>query len=177
MPTSHREAYDSGMGEINGLPLHVLVVHVVVVLVPLAALAVVLAAAWPRARTRLGALPLAAAAAALAAVPVATSAGEWLEERVPETALVRRHTSLGESLLPWVIALTAVAAALWWLDGASGLRGSRGVGRLQLEDRRVRMMAAVLAVVVALGSVVTVYRIGDSGARAVWEGVVTQSGG
>jgi hypothetical protein len=29
---------------------------------------------------------------------------------------------------------------------------------------------AVLAVVVATGSVVTVYRIGDSGARAAWTG-------
>lgn len=164
------------MGEINGLPLHVLVVHAVVVLVPLTALAVVLAAVWPRARARLGALPLAAAVACLAMVPVATSAGEWLEERVPETALVRRHTSMGESLLPWVIALAALAAALWWLDGASGRRRTRGVGRVQLEDRTVRIVAGVLAVVVALGAVVTVYRIGDSGARAVWDGVVTQPG-
>lgn len=158
------------MGEINGLPIHVLVVHAVVVLVPLASLAVVLAAVWPRARARLGALPVAAAVVALAVVPVATSAGEWLEERVPETALVRRHTSMGESLLPWVIALAALAAALWWLDGASGLRRTRGAGRVQLEDRAVSIVAGGLAVVVALGAVVSVYRIGDSGARAVWEG-------
>jgi hypothetical protein len=160
------------MGEINGLPLHVLVVHAVVVLVPVAALAVVLSTWWPRARTRLGIGTLAVAAAALAVIPVATSAGEWLEERVPETSLVEEHTSMGESLLPWVIALVAVAAVVWWLDGASGRRRARGVGPVRLEDRSTHVVLGLLAVVVALGSVVTVYRIGDSGAKASWDGRV-----
>ena len=32
------------------------------------------------------------------------------------------------------------------------------------------LVLAVLALVAAVGSVVTVYRVGDSGARAVWTG-------
>ncbi|TAL22991.1 MAG: hypothetical protein EPN99_05070 [Frankiales bacterium] len=147
------------MGEIDGLPLHVLVVHVTVVLVPTAALAVLLVAAWPAARVRLGPLPLALALGALAVVPVTTSAGNWLRDRVGESAPVRRHAELGEGLLPWVVALAVVAAAVWWL-------GSR------LDTGLLRVLAAVLALVVAAGTVVTVYRAGESGARSVWEGRV-----
>ena len=147
------------MGEIDGLPMHVLVVHVAVVLVPTAALAVLLVAVWPAARTRLGPLPLALALGALAVVPVTTSAGSWLRDRVGESAPVRRHAELGEGLLPWVIALAVLAAAVWWL-------GSR------LDTGLVRVVAALLALVVAAGTVVTVYRVGETGARSVWEGRV-----
>ena len=147
------------MGEIDGLPLHVLVVHVAVVLVPTAALAVLLVALWPAARRRLGPLPLALAVGALAVVPVTTSAGNWLRERVGDSAPVRRHAELGEGLLPWVIALAVVAAAVWWL-------GSR------LDTGLLRVVAGLLTLVVAAGTVVTVYRVGESGARSVWEGRV-----
>ncbi|WP_255452867.1 hypothetical protein [Cryobacterium sp. Sr8] len=37
------------MGEINGLPAHVLLIHFVVIVVPLAALCALLAVAWPAA--------------------------------------------------------------------------------------------------------------------------------
>lgn len=150
------------MGEIDGLPLHVLVVHLAVVLVPTAALAVLLVAVWPAARTRLGPLPLALALGALAVVPVTTSAGNWLRDRVGESASVRRHAELGEGLLPWVIALAATAAALWWLGRTEG----------RLDAGPMRVAAGVLTLVVAVGTVVTVYRVGDSGARSVWEGRV-----
>ena len=40
--------------EFNGLPLHILIVHAVVVGIPLAALLTVLSAVWPAARRRLG---------------------------------------------------------------------------------------------------------------------------
>jgi hypothetical protein len=41
--------------------------------------------------------------------------------------------------------------------------------------RALRVVAPLLAVTAAVGAVVTVYRIGDSGAKAVWNGVVTRS--
>src|SRR5690554_6908234 len=98
---------------IGDLPLHPLLVHVTVVLIPLAALTVVLAALWPAARRRLGLLPPILALLALIAVPVTTSAGKWLAERVAATPLVERHEALGESMLPWAIAPFAVAVAGW----------------------------------------------------------------
>src|SRR5215218_1417487 len=90
---------------VNGLPVHVLIVHAVVIFVPLAAVSVLVAAAWPGARRRLGLLPAATAAVALALVPVATAAGEWLKARLPSAPLIEQHASLGDDLLPWSIAV------------------------------------------------------------------------
>ena len=100
------------MTTIGGLPAHILLVHAVVVLVPLAALLVVLVTTWPAARARL--TPAAAVVAVVApiCVPLTTSAGEWLEHQVVSTALLRAHTALGDTLLPWAVALAVVADAV-----------------------------------------------------------------
>ncbi len=145
--------------EVRGLPVHVLLVHALVVLVPTAAGAVVLASWWPAARRRLGWLPAALAVLALALTPVTTAAGEWLRDRLPRAPLIAEHTELGDQLLPWVGGLAVVAVA-------SALVGQRGSGRT------VRLLVALLATAVAVGATVQTVRVGESGARAVWEGSV-----
>jgi hypothetical protein len=158
---------------IRGLPAHALLVHLVVVLVPVAAAMVVCSAVWPAARRRLGAATPVVAFVGLASVPLATHAGEWLEARVPSTPLVRRHTELGDSLLPWVVVLFLLAAGLWLLHrlATPDEDGARG-GSLSLRGRTipaaVLVVVAVLSVIAAVGSVVQVVRIGESGAKAVW---------
>lgn len=103
-----------GLDLINGIPAHVLFVHVVVVLVPLTALALVLCAAFPSVMRRFGlALPI-LALVSLISVPLTTSAGEWLERHVDSNALVRKHAELGDQLLPWAIGLFVVAVGVWW---------------------------------------------------------------
>lgn len=157
---------------VNGLPAHVLVVHFVIVLVPLSALAVVVGAIWPSAARRMGiVLPL-LALVTLASVPVATNAGEWLEEHVDSDALVRSHAELGDGLLPWAAGLFVLATAVWWttrrptsVEAAHRERTWAATPRSALV---VRVAAVVLSVVVAAGAVVDVYRIGDSGAKAAW---------
>ena len=62
-----------------GLPVHPLVVHAVVVLVPLSAVGAVAIALVPRWRERYGVLVLLLSTAALAMVPVATRSGDSLE--------------------------------------------------------------------------------------------------
>lgn len=66
----------------NGLPVHPLVVHGLVVLLPLAILGTIAIALRPRWRTRYGFLVVAAALVATMLIPVSTSSGESLEERV-----------------------------------------------------------------------------------------------
>jgi hypothetical protein len=174
------------MTTIGGLPAHILLVHAVVGLVPLTALLVVLVAVWPAARRRLDRVTAAVAVVTLVMVPVTTDAGEWLEHRVEQTALLRAHTELGDTLLPWVIGLAVVALAVLARSllaqraerrpSQVGVGGGPGTVRAPEPPaggsggRAVSVVLAVLAVVVAVGSVVTVYRIGDSGARAVWTG-------
>ncbi|MEV0841985.1 DUF2231 domain-containing protein [Actinocatenispora sera] len=160
-------------GEIAGLPAHVLLIHIVVVLVPLVALAAVLCAAWPTLRRRVGVLLPILALVTLMAVPLTTQAGEWLERRVPPTAALRAHTRLGDGLLPWVGGLFLVCAAIWLVHRipASPLAdGSVNAGGGTV----LRVVLIVLTVVLAAGSVTQTYRIGDSGARAAWQGRFAQ---
>jgi hypothetical protein len=175
---------DVVFGEIAGLPAHVLLIHVVVVLVPLAALAAVLCASWPALRRRVGVLLPILALVALVAVPLTTQAGEWLERRVTPTAALRAHTRLGDGLLPWVGGLFLVCAAIWLVhriptspladrststDGSTSTSGTSTGGGTVL-----RVVLIVLTVVLAAGSVTQTYRIGDSGARAAWQGRFAQ---
>ncbi|MEW1776831.1 DUF2231 domain-containing protein [Streptomyces sp. NPDC086777] len=155
------------MSTVNGLPAHVLLVHVVVVLVPLTALALVAAALWPRAARRLGVLLPGLALVALASVPLATQAGEWLERHVTEDTLVRRHTELGDGLLPWALGLFVLATVVWWAARRDGREQAPGTGA-RWSALPVRIVVGVLSVAVAAGAVVDVYRIGDSGAKAAW---------
>ncbi len=152
---------------VNGLPVHPLVVHAVVVLLPLAALGVVALAVRPSWRGRFGVLVVLIAALATAAVPLATSSGENLEHRVGDPG---RHAELGDTLILFALPLLAVALTLYWLhrrsaagtaEETTGTRRASGRGA-------VGVVVAVLAVVVATANLVQLYRIGDSGAKAVW---------
>jgi len=80
------------MTTIGVLPAHILLVHAVVVLIPLSAILVVVIAISSRARRRLDVLTVILALVALISVPLTTEAGEWLEHRLPRTALLRTHT-------------------------------------------------------------------------------------
>jgi hypothetical protein len=169
-----------GPTELNGLPAHVLLVHVVVVLVPLTCLLLLLAVLWPTARRRIGIVLPVVALVSLVSVPVTTHAGEWLQARVDSDPLVERHAQLGDQLLPWAIGLFVVCAAVWalhrFVPGAFryGRRPvSDGPGTATASTRDARLLAldvvvVVAALVVAVGSSVMVYRIGDSGAKASW---------
>ncbi len=64
-----------------GLPAHPLIVHATVVLVPAAALAVLVAALWPRFRAWAGWGPLALAVVALVLTPLSTSSGRTSRSR------------------------------------------------------------------------------------------------
>ena len=101
-----------GPTKISGLPAHILLVHLTVVLVPAAALLVVVAAIWPNMRRRFSWWVPLIALGALGCVPITTHAGEWLKVRVAMTALIRKHVQLGHGLLPWVAVLFVVAVAV-----------------------------------------------------------------
>lgn len=149
-----------------GLPTHAILVHATVVLLPLASLVVLLHAFWPEARRRLGVVTPLLAGVALVLVPLSTESGEGLEEAVGENALVERHAQLAEGMLPWAIGLFVVAAGLWLLD----LRRSRPTTRPM--PRWVPVVAAVLAVGVAAGTLQQIVRVGHAGAEATWQDVV-----
>ncbi|KQV07776.1 DUF2231 domain-containing protein [Leifsonia sp. Root112D2] len=154
--------------EFNGLPLHILLVHVAVVLVPLSALCTLASAVWPAARRRLGIVTPLLALVVLILIPIVTDAGQWLQERVHTTPLIAAHAAIGLTLYPWVVAGFIVALVQWlwyWLVRRRGAERAPG--------RSIRWTVAVVlalaSLTVAVGSTVLVVQIGESGARAVWQ--------
>lgn len=155
---------------INGLPIHPLVVHAVVVLLPLATLGTLAIALRPAWRRPYGLLVVGCAAVATALIPVATSSGEALEEHVGNPG---EHAELGDQLIWFALPMLLLAAALWWLDRRSATADGVSAGRAS-SVTTMRAVAA-LAVVAALATTVQVYRVGDSGARAAWGDQVSSS--
>ncbi|WGX95068.1 DUF2231 domain-containing protein [Nocardioides sp. L-11A] len=145
---------------VNGLPLHPLVVHAVVVLLPMAILGSVAIVARPTWRHRYGLLVLGILLVGTALVPVATSSGEALEKRVGDPG---SHAQLGDQLIWFALPLLLLVAGLIWADH----RPPRARGAVRI--------LATGTVVAALAAGVQVYRVGDSGARAAWGDQVTSA--
>jgi hypothetical protein len=147
--------------EINGLPLHALVVHAAVIFGPLSALAGVLYAAVPRWRDALRWPLVVTVAIAVGSIWVAYFSGGWVKDaNGPYTGefadLVQTHEDRA-NILRWVasgFAIVAFAAA-WWQTRAGALR-------------------AVLLGLTGVGAVATgiyVVMTGDAGAQVAWYGV------
>ncbi|HUV48344.1 MAG TPA: DUF2231 domain-containing protein [Actinomycetes bacterium] len=145
---------------LGGIPLHPLVVHAVVVLLPLAAIGVIAIALVPKWRTRFGVLVVAAAAVTLGFVPIATSTGEQLQETTPASSQLDDHVEFGEGVIFWAVPLLVLSIALWWF----GRRAQAG----SPVPRWLNMLVTIAAVVVSLGATVLIVLVGHSGAGAVW---------
>jgi hypothetical protein len=163
---------------VNGLPLHAMSVHSTVVLVPLAAVLGVLFAvprlrAWAR-------WPLALVGpGAAVATWVSMQSGERLERALDENGalseviagLVDRHEELAEQL-EWMVigyAVVALAAALVVdRDGDRHAAGSEPPARGAGGSSALALVFSVLLVAGAVAVGVQTYRVGDAGAKAVW---------
>jgi hypothetical protein len=135
---------------------------------------VLLAAVSTRFRRWAGPLPLALSIAAVILDPLTTGSGESLEHKVGSNALIEKHSELADGLLPWLIVLLVMAAALYVLHWRQrrGLTGSRTRSRAWLP-----IVVSVVAVIAAVGTSVQVVLIGHSGAEAAWSHVDSGSGG
>jgi hypothetical protein len=153
-----------GPVEISGLPAHILLVHLVIVAVPVAALLVIAAGVWPKARKKLGVITPIVTLLALITVPITTHAGEWLEARVAITPLIRKHVALGKQLLPWMAALFLVAVLVWLYERAQSRNSTA------LNSPVLRVVVGIVAVAISVGAIQQVVRTGEAGSKAVWSG-------
>lgn len=143
---------------ITGLPIHPLVVHAVIVLLPLACLGAVLVAAKPSWNRSWGWVVLACSFIALGSAFVAKESGEKLESRVGRPW---NHAEWGERLPIAAFGLFVLLAVLWWFD------------RKQRDGRTVlTKVVAVLVVLAAAVTLVLTVKVGHSGATAVWGPVI-----
>ncbi|GAB2641161.1 DUF2231 domain-containing protein [Nocardia goodfellowii] len=148
------------MSTIDGLPAHVLLVHVIVVFVPLTALSLVLCAVWPAARRRLIWPAVALAAITAALTPVTIIAGANFATRFGPSEALQKHTDLGGTMNYFAVPLLLAAAALLVVF----LREQRGKPLAHL----LIWVIAVLTIGASVAATVQVYRVGESGSRAVW---------
>ncbi|MCU1695962.1 MAG: hypothetical protein JWR34_2025 [Mycobacterium sp.] len=150
------------MTTIWGLPAHALLVHAIVVLAPLTAALEILCGFWPAARRRLVWLVLALAAGTTVLTPITTDAGEWLKHQrgANVSPILQEHAERGDWMIYFSVALLVVAVALavlHWLEGRSDKRRMAAT-----------VVVAIIALVVGVSSIVTVARIGHTGAQSVW---------
>lgn len=156
---------------ITGLPVHALVVHAAVVLIPLSCLLAIAFAVLPGWRW-LFRWPTAVAAVVCVGIAyLSTTSGHALEHSRPELEqLIRVHEQRGDQLarLTVLLAVLVVVGALL-LPGPSALVSGRGavtprVARASWLSWLLPLLLVVAAVVVLVQTVLT----GDAGARAVW---------
>ena len=155
-----------------GLPMHVLVIHAVVVLGPLAAICAVghaLRPGWRRLlRWPTGVLAVITGVGAF----VAAESGEALLQRVSTTRaattnfdLLSAHQAAGDRARLWCLVFMVLALAGVWFLPEPGQEAARSHPLAQL--------LRVLVVLSAVAALVTIVLAGDAGARVVWDGIAT----
>lgn len=157
--------------EFMGLPLHPLVVHTAVVFVPLLVVAAVVYAFVPQWRSRVGWFALVLAVAAPVTALVAKLSGSELHETLiaknyPPQILdqVDRHQNYGDRTFWFTLVLGLFTAALVVVTSR---RPQVGV-----LPSWVRLILIAGVVIFGVLTGIYVYLTGESGAEAVWTGVV-----
>jgi TctA family transporter len=151
---------ESALDTVTGLPVHPLVVHIVIVLIPVAAIAAVIMALRPSFSRRFGiAVVVLAVVGALGAV-VSKMSGEQLSSRI---GYPQPHVELG-NVLPIFAGVFAALLLIFWLF-------DRGVPGNRRRPAWLRFLAVALVVAAVLATWWTI-RVGHSGAEATWKSVI-----
>lgn len=141
--------------EVGGLPLHPLVIHAVVVLVPLAAIGFVVMATSQARSTRYSPAVMIVAGLGAAAAFLAMISGQAFQKSLGMNG--QQHFEYGE-YLPWVaLALFVVTVVLAILDRRGGSKRT-GLG----------ITVVVIGVAISIGAIVLTVLTGHSGAALVW---------
>ncbi|KAA1431953.1 hypothetical protein [Mycolicibacter arupensis] len=157
------------MSTIDGLPAHVVLLHVVVSLVPLTAVLLIVCALWPAARRRLIWLVVTFSAVTLVVTPLTITAGEWLADtgKFAGSPELDAHMAAGEYGLYMALGQAVAAALLAGLHLA--LTRGRAVGTL------VRLGIVVGVITLAGGSMLAIHNIGSTGTKAAWGSLLAPS--
>jgi hypothetical protein len=159
----------------DGLPAHPLFIHVPVVLIPLSILGALACVARPAWFGRYGILLSGTAIIAMSSIFLAMQAGAALEGALhlqgPTASLIARHSHAAHILAYVFIVFTAVLILTF-----ASARISQGMPTgLTVADRLLGARGSVVGlrvalVVLALVSAYMVFKVGDLGAKAVWQG-------
>ena len=155
-----------------GIPAHPLLVHIPAVLLPFAAIGVVVMALKPAWHHRYRWVVLALGFAGALGTVLAAEAGESLQERIVAKEGVEAargwsdHAEAGETArlfgIIFFIVLAAFVLVPWYLERR------RSQNRPLTLPKFVTPALVVLVLAASAGTVVTVIQAGHSGAKSVW---------
>ncbi len=137
---------------IAGLPLHPLVVHAVVVLLPLMAVLTIVVAVRRNLRERFSWWVVGANVVIFLITLVTKESGESLQKSLGGQ-IAQEHGELGD-VLPWFALFLALASA---------------ATAVTQRNKALGPVAVVVSIIAAVAATVWTVRTGDSGARAVWQ--------
>jgi hypothetical protein len=148
--------------KIFDLPSHVLVIHLVVVGIPMAALATTAIAVRPQWRTgKVGFTVIVIDALAVFGTYIARITGEAFFKNQPGLQTLKPvidHKNLGMTLIWYLLGLLAAAILLVLAE--------------KYERPPLTTVFAIVATAAAVAAVVQTVRVGDAGARATWSGFI-----
>ena len=147
----------------GGLPLHPLVVHAPVVLIPLSAIALVLLIFVRKWRPHYAWLAVAGLVVGTLGAVAAVLTGNAFAETI---GLPARHATLG-TILVWTAAALSVSAIVWWL--------LQHQERGKEQESRVVWASSIVTVVLVVATLIFTVLTGHSGAEAAWGGTTSQS--
>jgi uncharacterized membrane protein len=140
---------------ISGLPVHALVVHFAVVILPIAATALIAMIYMPKIKSKYSFITTIGVVLGSAAALIAKQSGEALAERIGNPA---EHADYG-SLLTYAAFVLLVLTLVWY-------RSSKG--------RRSRTVTPLghVTVLAAIAVLALTFLTGHTGAQAVWQGKI-----
>ncbi len=168
----------------NGLPVHPLVVHAAVVFIPLTLLGIILISVKRSWRKSLGWWVVLLAFVSVGFSVAAKESGERLALRV---GLPEQHAELGDTLpifagLMFLAVLALVLADRYTTyraeSKAAAAPSAETAGSTESPQDKRSVLVTVLAIIAILIGIVATfqtYRVGDTGAKAVWASVLAKS--
>jgi uncharacterized membrane protein len=159
---------------LGGLPTHPLVVHLPVVLVPLALIGVLVMVVFPSWQQRIGVPVAVVSGLGFLGALLAVGSGEELQDNLRRTGqtisgTLEDHAEMGESVqffagLFFVLVLVWVVFA-WWRRRT----GEEQAVKVLRKPKVINIVLAILVVGSGITATWSVYATGHSGAKSVWE--------
>ena len=152
------------MDLILGLPLHPLIIHAVVVLVPLSALSVIFLLVFPRFVPTFSPLILILLIASTIAGFIAENSGQSLSNRVGYPG---DHAEQGDRLAKLILLFTMLYIT-WFVIYRKSIK-------FKSADKLLKRGLSVLLLLAAIASTTLTFIVGHSGAKVTWEDRVKAS--
>ena len=147
---------------IFGLPAHALLVHIPIVLIPLAAIGA-LGLWWEPWRRRFGWATAVILMVAGIFTQLAIGSGQTLKQQLDTTALLRAHAQIAEDLRPFLLLFFIALVVFLYSE-----RRQQATGPVSMKHP-ILITSFVATLLFAGVSIYWVQRIGHTGAKAVWQ--------